>query len=84
MKRGSCKFCPFELVLYNELRVRNVCRARDAGIHTAYMNLVPYGKKYPSPDSSIKYGPAAREAYDADFAEKVLKASPDLVVCAGW
>lgn len=48
------------------------------------MNLVPYGKKYPSPDSSIKYGPAAREAYDADLAEKVLKASPDFVVCAGW
>ena len=59
-------------------------RARNAGIDTSYTNLVPYGKKFPSPDSSIKYGPAAREAYDADLAEKVLKANPDLVVCAGW
>ncbi len=61
-----------------------MCRARNAGINTAYMNLVLYGKKYPSLDSSIKYGPAAREAYDADLAGKVLKANPDLVVCAGW
>lgn len=59
-------------------------RARNAGIDTAYMTLVPYGKKHPSSDSSVKYGPVAREAYDADLAEKVLKASPDLVVCAGW
>ena len=52
------------------------------------MNLVPYGKKCPSPDSSIEYGPAAREAYGADLAEKVLEASTDsfllLIVCAGW
>lgn len=61
-----------------------MCRARNAGIDTACMNLVPYGKKYPSLDPSVKYGPVARGAYDADLAEKVLKTSPDLVVCAGW
>ena len=61
-----------------------MCRARNAGIDTAYINLMPYGKKYPSSDHSIKYGPAARGAYDTDLAEKILKAKPDLVVCAGW
>ena len=48
------------------------------------MNLVPYGKRFPISDPSIKYGPAAREAYDADLAEKTLKVNPDIVVCAGW
>lgn len=61
-----------------------MCRARNADIDTAYMNLAPYGKKYPNPDSSIMYGPAAREAYDADLAEKVLRANSDLVALAEW
>ena len=61
-----------------------MCWARNAGIDTAYVNLVPYDKKFQSPDSSIKYEPAARGAYDAKLAEKVLEASPDLIVCAGW
>ena len=44
------------------------------------MPLLPYGKEFPSSDPSIKYGPAAREAYDAALAEEILKVNPDMVV----
>lgn len=58
--------------------------ARKANIPTLYHNLISYGKAHPSADPGTKYSPAARAAYDADLAEKVLAVSPDLVVCAGW
>ncbi|RMZ78156.1 hypothetical protein DV738_g4059, partial [Chaetothyriales sp. CBS 135597] len=56
-------------------------RAQQAGIPTAYHNLVAYKKKYPGNDIQT-----AREHYDRDLAQKILThiPSPDVVVCAGW
>lgn len=71
-------------VISNRKSAYGLERAQAAGIPTAYHNLVPYAGKYPSSDPSTKYGAAAREAYDADLAELVLRDAPDLVVCAGW
>ncbi len=56
-------------------------RARRAEIPTAYHNLMTYKKKYPPSDEGIK---AAREMYDADLADLVLKDSPKLVICLGF
>ncbi len=72
------------LVVSNRKDAFGLERARLSGLDTAYLNLVPYGKRYPDPDPTVKYGPAAREAYDADLAEKVLSVKPDMVVCAGF
>ncbi|CAL8578633.1 Bifunctional purine biosynthetic protein ADE5,7 [Xanthoria parietina] len=72
------------LVVSNRKDAYGLERARKANIPTLYHNLVPYGKAHPSADPSTKYSPAARAAYDADLAEKVLAVNPDLVVCAGW
>ena len=69
-------------------------RARNANIPTAYRepkiplliqwsiyrfldNLVKYKK--PGVDEQL-----ARNEYDRDLAQLVLRDSPDLVVCAGW
>ena len=49
------------LVLSNRKDAYGLQRARNSGIETAYLNLVPYGKKHPSSDPSMKYSPAARE-----------------------
>ena len=72
------------LVVSNRKNAFGLERARLCNIETAYLNLVPYGQRFPSPDPTIKYGTAAREAYDADLAEKVLGAAPDMVVMAGF
>jgi len=54
-----------------------------ASIPTEYHNLVKYGyHKSGEKDPAVKQ--AAREKYDAQLAEIVLKDSPDLVVTAGW
>ncbi|KAI4255619.1 MAG: hypothetical protein L6R42_006640 [Xanthoria sp. 1 TBL-2021] len=68
------------LVISNRKDAYGLERARKAGIPTTYHNLVPYSKIHPSPDPSTKYSPAARAAYDADLAKKVLDARPDLVI----
>lgn len=70
------------LVISNRKNAYGLRRARDAGIETACHNLIPYSKRFPDPNA--KYGQEAREAYDADLAEKVLGVKPTLVVCAGW
>lgn len=72
------------LVISNRKDAFGLERARSSGIETAYLNLVPYGKRYPDPDPAVKYGGKAREAYDADLAERVLGARPDMVVLAGF
>ena len=86
---GDLKDTKIELVISNRKAAFGLERARKSGIETFYHNLVPYGKQYPSSNSSVKYSPEAREAYDADLAKKILSArSPVsgrfLVVCAGW
>ncbi|KAI4208765.1 MAG: hypothetical protein LQ349_009652, partial [Xanthoria aureola] len=60
------------LVVSNRKDAYGLERARKANIPTLYHNLVPYGKKHPSADLNTKYSPAARAAYDADLAERVL------------
>lgn len=72
------------LVISNRKNAFGLERARISNIKTAYLNLVPYGQRYPSLDPTIKYGLAAREAYDADLAEKVLDVAPDMVIMAGF
>ena len=71
------------LVISNRLHAKGLQRARDAGIPTIYLNLIPYSQRFPTSDASIKYGSEAREAYDTDLASKVLEVKPDMVVCAG-
>ncbi|KAG5458831.1 MAG: formyl transferase-domain-containing protein, partial [Olpidium bornovanus] len=61
------------LVVSNRKGARGLERAAKAGIPTASRPLKPYtsaGRK--------------REEYDADLAQLVLEAAPDLVVLAGW
>ena len=72
------------LVVSNRKNALGLERARSSGIATTYLNLVPYGKRHPNPDPTVKYGQAAREAYDTDLAEKVLNVKPDMIVCAGF
>lgn len=72
------------LVISNRKDAYGLERARAANIETAYLNLIPYGKRHPSSDPAVKYGPEARAAYDADLAEKVLSVKPDMVVMAGF
>ena len=81
---GTLPNAVITLVVSNRKDAYGLQRARNFGIETAYINLIPYGKRFPSSDSSIKYSVEARKAYDADLAEKVLEARPDMVVCAGW
>lgn len=71
------------LVISNRLHAKGLQRAQNAGIPTTYLNLIPYSKRFPTSDASIKYGSEAREAYDTDLASKVLEVKPDMVVCAG-
>lgn len=71
------------LVISNRLHAKGLQRAENAGIPTVYLNLIPYSKRFPTSDPSIKYGSEAREAYDTDLASKVLQVKPDMVVCAG-
>ena len=81
---GTLPKAIISLVISNRKDAYGLQRARNAEIETAYKNLVSYGKRYPSIDSNIKYSPAAREAYDADLADKILSVNPDMVVLAGW
>lgn len=71
------------LVISNRLHAKGLQRAQNAGIPTIYLNLIPYSKRFPTSDASMKYGTEAREAYDSDLASKVLEVEPDMVICAG-
>ena len=81
---GVIKDTRISLVISNRKDAFGLERARKADIETSYLNLIPYSKKFPSSDPAVKYGSAAREAYDADLAEKVLKAGPSVVLMAGF
>ena len=69
-------------------------RARNANIPTAYrepkLPLLIQWSIYRSLDNLVKYKKPgvdeqlARNEYDRDLAQLVLRDSPDLVVCAGW
>jgi phosphoribosylglycinamide formyltransferase len=65
-------------VISNRKGAFGFIRAEKAGIPTAYHNLLSYKRKYEGQDLK------AREEYDADLANLILKDEPDLVVCAGF
>ena len=77
----DAKIC---LVISNKKHAFGLERAKSANIPTEYLNLIPYGKKNPSSDPSVKYSPEARKAYDEELAKLVLRAEPNVIVCAGW
>lgn len=70
------------LVISNRKDAFGFRPARDANIETTYHNFIPDSKR--SPDPNPKSGKEAREAYDANLAEKILGAKPTMVACAGW
>lgn len=70
-------------VISNRKNVKGLERAETANIPTAYHNLVPYKKRHPDSSATPEFK-VAREQYDKDLAELVLKDKPDIVVCAGW
>ena len=61
------------LVISNRLAAYGLQRAADAGVPTVYFPFKPY-----------RDAGKPREAYDADLAERIAAAQPDLVVLAGW
>ena len=65
------------LVIINRRNAFAGERARGAGVQVEFRPMAPY--RQASPDAR-----AAREAYDRDLAGLVERASPDLVVQAGW
>lgn len=65
-------------VISNRKGAYGLTRAKQANIPTEYHNLLTYKRKYDNEDSK------AREEYDADLAELILKDEPDLIVCAGF
>ncbi len=69
-------------VISNKKDAKGLQRAQKAAIPTAYHNLIAGGylKKGEKDQDIVK---AAREKYDADLADLLLKDKPDLVVCAG-
>jgi len=71
-------------VLSNRKDAYGLKRAEAANIPTTYHNLLPYSRKHPSSDTSVKHSPEARQAYDAELAKLVVEDGPDLVVCAGF
>lgn len=70
-------------VISNKKNAYGLQRAEKAGIPTAYHNLVA-GRYHKAGEKDKEVIAKAREQYDADLAELVLKDTPDLVVCAGF
>jgi len=70
-------------VISNKAQANGLNRAKNASIPTAYHNLIS-GKYYKSGEKDQKVKKVAREKYDADLANLVLKDQPDIVICAGW
>lgn len=70
-------------VIVNRKNAYATTRAANAGIPTAYFNLVSGGfqQKGEKDEAKLK---DARSRYDAALAELVLQDKPDLVVLAGW
>ena len=64
-------------VISNRQKAGGLLRAEKANIPTAYHNIVKYKKQYPDEQE-------ARNYYDHDLAQIILKSNPSLVVCAGW
>lgn len=65
------------LVVHNRLKAGAARRAAGHGVRTHYAPLAPYRCGPDSPEDQ-------RRAYDADLAEAVTDAGPDLVILAGW
>ena len=84
ISKGDLPETKIALVLSNRKDAKGLVRAQRANIPTCYHNLVSYGKRFPSSDTTTRYGTAAREAYDMDLATHVLSVKPSLVVMAGF
>jgi phosphoribosylglycinamide formyltransferase len=70
-------------VISNKVTANGLNRAKKASIATEYQNLVKHGYyKQGEKDPVVKQ--AAREKYDAQLAEIIIRDSPNLVVTAGW
>lgn len=65
-------------VISNRKDAYGLKRAEQAQIPTTYHNLKKYKDRYPEDV------PRARNEYDVELAELVLKDEPHLVACAGW
>ena len=66
-------------VLSNRKDAYGLTRATSAGIPTAYHNLLVYKRQHPDQDDNT-----ARAGYDAQLADIVLAARPQMVVLAGF
>ena len=70
-------------VFVNRKNAYAVKRAHLAGIPTHYFNLINNGyHKLGEKDEEVLK--AAKARYDGDFAQRVLKDKPDVVILAGW
>lgn len=76
-KSNSLKSSTIIRVISNRKGAHGLTRAQNASIPIAYHNLVAYKKQYPNEEQK------AREEYDYDLAELILKDEPNLVVLCG-
>ena len=81
---GALPSATISLLICNREKAYARQRARDNSIPEVYHNLLTYSKQYPSNDPAVRHSKVAREAYDRDLADIVIKEKPKLVVCAGW
>ncbi|CDO94483.1 unnamed protein product [Kluyveromyces dobzhanskii CBS 2104] len=69
-------------VISSSKNAYGLTRASDNGIPTTVQSLYPYTKSLAKDDKAGRT--EARNNFERDLAELILKDSPDLVVCAGW
>lgn len=77
-QRNVLQNCTIVRVTSNRKAAFGLTRATEAGIPTAYHNLLDYKKIHPENTD------LARSKYDLDLAIALLQDKPDIVVCAGW
>ena len=68
-------------VISNRKSAYGLQRAKDAGIPTAYHNLLKYKSTHSATADGVQ---AAREEYDSDLARIVQQETPDVVACLGF
>lgn len=71
-------------VISNRKNAYGLVRAENAGIATAYHNLLAYKAKHANDTDADNSTMIARREYDIDLAGLILVDEPDMVVCAGW
>ena len=66
-------------VISNKKDAYGLKRAENAGIPTYLHSLYNFKKDHPELDLKV-----ARESYDEQLAQIILRSKPEIVVCAGW